>query len=267
MTTVFAQRQELRGTILNVLEAPEGGITIFNENTMDGTVTSYSGKFSLEVQPNDRIIIQALQYEPFTLLVTEETLKQEDLIIQLKEGVNVLDEVRITNSMLLVEVEEVPDVNHTLDNANNAIYSIPQVDRMENTFSDRVRQPEEYALRNVAMEQNMPRFNCLNIVGLLLAVVNEIVPLNFNLEYRKQAVIERFNEEMLQNNYSTKELVTFLDIKEEEMSRFLYFASESGLSNDLLRPERELDLLQHLSDQAKLYKERQAQQLLKPTEK
>ncbi len=258
LTLIFAQKRELKGEILNVIEEPQGGITIFNETTMDGTVTTAEGKFTLLVNEGDRILIQALQYTPFTLVVGAETLKNPEVTIQLKEGVNVLNEVQITNGLLLVDVEVVPDVNKTLAGASKATFSIPQIDRMENTFSDMVRQPEDYPVRQLAQEQSMLRMNCFNVLGLLAAIINEIVPLNFSLEKKREVVVERFDRAMLESSYSTEMLSEFLDIPNEELSKFMYYVSESGVPQKFMQPENEIELLQFLSEQAATYKKRQS---------
>lgn len=258
LTLLFAQKRELKGEILNVIEEPQGGITIFNETTMDGTVTTAEGKFTLLVNEGDRILIQALQYTPFTLVVGAETLKNPEVTIQLKEGVNVLNEVQITNGLLLVDVEVVPDVNKTLAGASKATFSIPQIDRMENTFSDMVRQPEDYPVRQLAQEQSMLRMNCFNVLGLLAAIINEIVPLNFSLEKKREVVVERFDRAMLESSYSTEMLSEFLDIPNEELSKFMYYVSESGVPQKFMQPENEIELLQFLSEQAATYKKRQS---------
>jgi hypothetical protein len=68
-----------------------------------------------------------------------------------------------------------------------------------------------------------------------------------------------FDVVMLKNKFSTEYLTDFLEIEESSLYEFMYFAKDRGLDNSYFTPEKELELLQFLSETAVLYKERKKQ--------
>ncbi|MGB3592201.1 MAG: carboxypeptidase-like regulatory domain-containing protein [Nonlabens sp.] len=247
-------RFQIKGLIVNSLEIPQGGITVFNQNSQDGTVTNEEGKFSIAVASGDRLLVQAIQYESFTMVVTGNTLKQREIHITLREGINRLDEVILNDNLMIVDVVDSQKIDLGLDQIGNREFNIPAIDRVENTFSDMERQPDHYRLRNLAQEQSQLRFAMFDFLGLFLGLLNAIIPPNLKIDYRQKAVEEQFNISLIKNNYNPEELVQFLDIERKELSRFLYFASDHGLNREMLATKDELEIMQFLANQAKLYK-------------
>jgi hypothetical protein len=131
---------------------------------------------------------------------------------------------------------------------------------MENTFSERVRNPEEYVIRNEAFMQSQPRFNMVNLVGMLAALVigTTLDAINVDGGNTLESSSE-FDVVMLKNKFSTEYLTDFLEIEESSLYEFMYFAKDRGLDNSYFTPEKELELLQFLSETAVLYKERKKQ--------
>jgi len=257
-TTMVAQdRVQLEGTILGVTKEPLEGITIFNGNTLDGTVTNEDGIFYIDVRAGDKLSFSALQYDPFTLTVTPLTVEKRKTQLVFSQGVNLLDEVIVDNNAIRVAVKKTERVDVGINEVSERNVRIASVDRIENTFSDRIRQPEEMPLENTAFNQSQLRYNSFNLVGLLGGLLVQGALRNVDLTVgapSKQE--ERFKEVLLENEYSTEYLVDYLDIPEDQLFEFMVFAQEEGLNKSMLLPENEFQLLQFLDAQATTFKKR-----------
>lgn len=251
-------RTQVSGTIAAKSDDSLGGITIFNLSSLEGTVTNERGEFFIDLKDGDKLSFSAVQFTNFELLIGQETIKSKTLKITLRDGVNELDEVRITNGSFMIPVKRTVQVDAKLDKVSNFYRTTAAVDRIENTFSDRIRQPEEYAIRNEAFNQSQPRFNMINVVGILAALVVGTTLNAINVDSGATAIENReeFQVAVLKNKFSTDYLVDFLKIEETDLYDFMYFAKDRGLNNSFFTPEKELDLLQFLSESAALYKER-----------
>ncbi|WP_082438539.1 carboxypeptidase-like regulatory domain-containing protein [Nonlabens sp. YIK11] len=257
-SAAFAQdRVQIEGTILGVTKEPLDGITIFNGNTLEGTVTNLDGKFYMDVRVGDKLSFSALQYDPFTLTVTETTVENRKTQLVFTQGVNLLDEVVVTDESIVVAVKKTEMPETGLDKVSERNIRVAAVDRIENTFSDRIRQPEEIPLENTAFNQSQLRYNSFNLVGLLGGLLIEGALRNVDLSVDAPSKQEtRFKETLLQNEYSTEYLVDYLDIPEDKLFEFMVFAQEKGLNKAMLLPENEFQLLQFLDEQATTFKKR-----------
>ena len=257
-TTLVAQdRVQLEGTILDVTKQPLDGITIFNLNTLEGTVTNGDGIFYMNVRAGDKLSFSALQYDPFTLTITPLTIEKRKTQLVFSQGVNLLDEVVITDQNIRVAVKrtEIPDIE--LDKVSKFNIEFAAVDRMDNTFSDRIRTPEEMPLVNTAMGQSAFRFNGVDILGLLVDLIIESIfgKADLTLDAPKESE-KRFQEVLLNNQYSTDFLADYLNINEEHLFEFMVFAQEEGLNRNMLEPENEFELLQFLDEKGITFKSR-----------
>lgn len=97
-----SQAQEvsiLKGTIK--ADAPDvEKIHIINLNLEKGTVTNEKGVFQIPAKENDSLYISSVQFENMTLVVSEEMIKENNLIIKLQNRMNELAEVVIDDIQL-----------------------------------------------------------------------------------------------------------------------------------------------------------------------
>ncbi len=257
---VAQERKQLKGMINSILKEPLEGITVFNASTLEGTVTNEDGVFYIDARTGDDLSFSAIQYDPFSLKVTEPTMDKGSLQLTFSEGVNLLEEVVVTDQNIVVRVKrtEMPDTG--LEQVTERNIALPAVDRVENTFSDRVRQPEEMPLVKTAMNQTGLRYNSFNLVGLLgglllNGILNEL-DLNLDLGAKQK---KEFEEVVLKNKYSTEYLVDYLDIPEENLYEFMVFAQEQGLNQSMLDKKNEMELLKFLDEQSTIFKARLAE--------
>lgn len=247
------------GYLQNELNEPQEGITIFNNDSLEGTISTGTGSFSLKVAEFDRLTFKAVNFEPITLVVTQETLKRRIIAITIREGINVLDEVMLTgNQNLIIDLKRLKNSDPNLERVTGyGVAWTPAIDRMENTFSDKIRTGDEYPLRHDALQQYEPDGAFFNIVGLLAAVVLNVALNALNIDFGSATTVEeRFDVAVLKNQLQSAELIEFLEIEENDLYEYMYFVTDQGLNSQMMQPENEIFLLQFLSESATEFKKR-----------
>ena len=68
-------------------------VHIINLNSSHGTISNANGEFQLNVSLKDSLLLSSIQYQGLIIKITEEHLNSRLINIQLKIGVNELDEV------------------------------------------------------------------------------------------------------------------------------------------------------------------------------
>ncbi|MFB0904661.1 MAG: carboxypeptidase-like regulatory domain-containing protein [Nonlabens sp.] len=257
------ERIQIKGSIYSEANKPLEGVTVFNQASLEGTVTNKEGGFLIHAREEDRLSFKAVQLESFALRITKKVMEDKKVVISLEEGINQLDEVIIEDGLMRVKVKQILYVDTKVDKVSDLNLKTRAVDRMENTFSDRIKQPEEYAVRNEAFNQNMPRINMANIIGGLAllaagAAINELAATTIEngIDTAPNVRRQKFDVHVLKNTYSTEYLLDYLQLLPEDLYEFMYFAKDNGLNESLFETERELDLLQFLSNQVTLFKEK-----------
>jgi hypothetical protein len=257
------ERVQIKGRIIISLEEPLGGITIFNSNSLNGTVTNTNGVFLIDVRVGDQLIVSSVQYQSITLEVTDKTLVNNETVIKIIPDITVLKEVKLDNRIIMIGGGGNIDMNHTLKNANQLASRTPMIDRMSQTFIDRVRQPEDYDVVHEAANQSAARYNDFNIVGLLAALAINLTIDNLRRDGEPENTSEQFNVTMVKNKFEVKRLQEFIQIKEEYIYDFLYYANDAGLNKAMLKPEKELEMLAFLDKIAEEYRSRNPLSVLK----
>ena len=88
-----------RITINGKITASKGedveGINIYNKSSEKGTITSETGDFQIKVSENDRVLITAMQFQSFTVIVDKGILETKTMNIYLNLVINQLEEVVI----------------------------------------------------------------------------------------------------------------------------------------------------------------------------
>jgi len=252
------ERVQISGYIQNELDEPIEGITIFNQDSYETTVTTSTGSYKIDVKVGDKIIFKSTLHEAVILTVTERTIEEKVIAMTIREGVNVLNEVVLEGDQYIYNIKKLERVDartEKITGYNGKI--IPAIDRAENTLSDKVRKSNEYSLRHEAQAQSQLRYNSFNLVGLLAAVVLNVALDALNINFGNAGTVrERFDVAVLENQFDANHLVEFLDIDKENLYDFIYFATDNGLTNEFVQSITEIELLQFLSDTATEYKKR-----------
>ncbi|MGB3592202.1 MAG: carboxypeptidase-like regulatory domain-containing protein [Nonlabens sp.] len=251
-----ATRSQISGIIKNAIDEPISGITVFNNNSMEGTVTNDAGLFYMNVAVGDRLSLQAIQYERFTLVVTATTIENKEISLNLVQGVNVLDEVILNNDLMKIEVKPDKDYNEPFSKLDKKKVRIAPSDRKENIFSDRIRAPSEYQIRHSAFSQNIPRISMFNFLGVANSLLVNGSLEKVDLSIDRKSNKKRVEKLLLKNKFNKNDLIEFFNIPEDQLVEFMYFAQESGLTAEMLQPENEFETLQFLTRQSQLFRKR-----------
>lgn len=95
----------LRGKVV-VDSLQDSSIHIINISQQTGTVNSASGSFEIKVKEKDTLWFTSVQYEKEEIIITAKILKERWLQVQLKEAVNELAVVNISNIKLTGNLEQ-----------------------------------------------------------------------------------------------------------------------------------------------------------------
>lgn len=231
--------------IINMPEENESrGISVFNVNTNSGTVTNEAGQFVISVGVNDSVMISAVQFQEFTVVINEGVMESARLNINVAEVVNELPEVivspydltgNVNVDIARLNVVETPD---TLNSMN-----------VQSMYFEADAEPDfQSPPRNIAIDMNyLGMENGLNFANLFkqLLITSRREQVRRPENPAAADVRELYSDEFFRKN---------LDLELEDINEFIYFADENGLDERMLKEGNELDLIQFLVDQSKKFK-------------
>lgn len=243
-TAQITSRVMINGKISVPIGDNVEGLVIYNRSTNKGTITNEKGIFKISAGINDRIEVVAMQYQHFMILVDKGIVDSKRLNVFLNESINQLDEVVVTPYDLLgnvsVDIKKIGltqsgigDVaEETSSRINDADYSFTQ-DEISDVNS------REF------MEKGM--INGLNFVNLFKLVYNTKNktekgkhPIDIDVKVR-----DMYNDQFFKD---------YLALELDQINDFIFFAEDNGLDARYFEAGKELDLLQFLAYQSKLYR-------------
>ncbi|WP_299189638.1 carboxypeptidase-like regulatory domain-containing protein [uncultured Aquimarina sp.] len=221
------------------------GVVVYNLTTKKGTITDDKGNFRISVGTNDKIEVIAMQYQKFVVLIDKGVLNNRRLNIFLNESVNLLDEVIVTPYDLLGNVSI--DVKK-IDVSESGLDDVARLtsDRINDTDYDWTADELSELENKVFLEDRM--IYGLNFVNLFKVVFknkdknDDKVPADIDVKVRKM-----YNDEFFKTN---------LALEMDQINDFIFFAEENGLNKSYLEEGNELNLLEFLVSQSKVYKDR-----------
>ena len=246
---VFSQQGHtlLKGTIKAPL-LESASVHIINATQKTGTVNSASGNFQLLVQVGDTLLFSSIQYQKLEVIISAEIIREGNLIIELKEDVNQLAEVNISNIQLtgnintdLNNIEVVTDL--PIDLRFSAVKHI--------VFESDVNDPLE-APRNIAFESNQvlqPGVNLLGMVDILEELFNIKKKANAPIYKRPTTTVAAQMRKLFDDDF----FKTSLGIKEEHINDFLFYVDENGLTAQMMEEKNKLSLVDFLFEQSEKY--------------
>ncbi len=244
-TSIFSQnieRIELKGTII-VDRNDREGVTVYNSSSEKGTITDADGKFTIQVALNDRIEFSALQFEDFTVIITQEMIDAKEISVFLIEQVNKLDEVLILphnlTGNLSYDVSNIELMNPNLD----ALYfGLGNLDKFEFT-PDHLSEIENIAMNETRLVNGI---DVLNVFGKLL------VPI-FKSKKPKKEFIPNYKKTSILDVYSKDYLSEILSIKDKDVVEFIYYVEENNFDTSLLNQNKEIEFINYLKQQEKQF--------------
>ena len=253
----FAQEIE-RVKIDGRITAPPGedleGISLYNVSAQVGTVTQIDGTFTLNVGVNDRILVTALQFQKFTLIVDQGVVDSEKLNIYLNPSVTQLDEVIVRPYDLTGNVKA--DINRVnVRDANlelNLSYGSMEFDY---DFRDDAQSSVRGNAAAAAIsggEGLQYGFNPLGLLGLLFNKDKANGPRDTRSKLQQSEAIAV----ALRQRYSVYFYEESFGIPQIKVDDFIYFVQDNGMDSSLLKSQNELELIAYLKAQSVLYLDR-----------
>lgn len=249
--TLHAQgigRESILGHVQVPVNEEPDGISVYNISAKTGTSTNENGDFQISVALNDSLMISAVQFETFQVVIDEKVITSKQLFIYVKELVNRLPEVVVSPYDLTGNLKT------DLENANAV--NLPQdgnTKPLNNVYLTKDLDPETRQVPNAAVSMSQTRLhNGLNFVNLfkLLLINNKhesvVSPYsNIKSERIDEQIRSLYNDDFFRQN---------LNIDLIQINDFIYYADDHGLSEQMLKKGNELDLIEFLVVQSKQYK-------------
>ncbi len=223
------------------------GVVVYNRSTNQGTITNKEGVFKISAGISDRIEVVAMQFQHFIVLIDKGIVDTKRLNIFLNETVTQLEEVVVTPYDLLGNVSV--DVKKIGISESGIGRVAEETSKRINDVEYDFRQDELSTLENtVFLEDRM--INGLNFVNLF--------KLAFNTKNKsKKELEEKDIDVQVRNVYNDDFFKNYLALEIHQINDFIFFAEDNGLNTSYFKTGKELDLLQFLVYQSKLYKQRQ----------
>ncbi|GAA4277288.1 carboxypeptidase-like regulatory domain-containing protein [Aquimarina mytili] len=233
------------------ISAPIGddveGVVVYNRSTNKGTISNKDGVFRINAGINDKIEVVAMQYQHFVILVDKGIINTKKLNVFLNESVNQLEEVVVTPYDLLGNVSvDVKKIGYSQSGIKDvAKQTSSKINDTDYDFTpDDLTTPEN----NAFVEERF--INGLNFVNLFKLAFE-------NKNKSKTKKEPKDIDVKVRNMYNDDFFKDYLALEIHQINDFLFFAEDNGLNNAYFETGKELDLLQFLVIQSKLYRQRQ----------
>jgi hypothetical protein len=258
--TLSVYSQDIERVIINgrivVASNDKEGVTVFNTSSNKGAITDENGTFEIAVALNDVIEVGALQFKDFNVTITNEVLESKQLTVLLVEEVNKLDEVVLLpfglTGNLDADLENVRTYNVNLD----AIYfGLDHIEDFEFTSDYKTK------VDNLAFNEYNPHMeNMLDLVNVAGFLVKQIVDIDnnnlgrikFKSEKEKQK-IEKTPFKQALDAYSVNYIHKNFDIPLDQIDAFTDYVEEQGVDETLFEENKELQLLERISELSKSF--------------
>ena len=222
----FSQEKSviLRGKLMyrnsNVIAA-----NVINNSNQNNTITDTNGEFEILAGVGDEIIFSSVEFKIRTVKITKEIMKKNRLVVEVNERVNFLDEVVIspenTDKFLDLKEEEFKKVDY-IDDKSTAV---------ENEI---IRQNQLY--RGI---------NIVNVAKLLAKVLRES---------KIEEEIKLTPSKALPLVFDKNFFILDLGLKNFEIITFLELMDKKQEIKNLLKKNKEFELIEYLYNESKKFK-------------
>lgn len=254
--SVFSQEID-RITILGKITASKGddveGINIYNKSSQIGTITSFTGEFKLKVAENDRVLISAIQFQNFTVIIDKVIIETKTMYIALNPVINQLDEVLIRPYDLSGNI--VADVKRiNVSSVSNKYDTSYETLEFEYEFSADVQTSIKENKAEDAYHNGQEQYRG-DLIGLGALLVSAFLPKNKNKKSTKKEQISEVDmiTNAVQKRFGNSYISKTFNIPEDKVNEFIYFVEDNGIDKKLLLSENELLLIEYLDKQSKAY--------------
>ena len=228
-TLLLAQeRVLLRGKVLyNDLNVSD--LNVINATANKATITNSEGEFEILVQLHDRIAFSGINYQLRTVEITEEILRKNRLIVEVKEKITELDEVVVSS-----------DSEKFLELKNEEF-------KKELYASDYSTKIENKALSNseLGMQYGLNITNIAKALAKALGKKDQEQEIPFNQRIKLS--------EVLRDVYDDYFFTEGLKIPQDKIDAYLFYCDEKLPSQDLLKKNNEFFLIEFLVKQSEQF--------------
>lgn len=235
----------VKGNIVVVNTSDIEGVTVYNTSSNVGTVTDENGYFEIQVRLLDEIEFHALQFETIKIKIDEDVIKSQQLTVFLVEHVNRLNEVVIfpygLSGVLHEDLEKIKTFSPDLSSINMAFGDITAYE-----FSDDYHSKVD----NTIMRQG-EFYNGTDLVK----ITNWLIKPLFGTKESRQAKAIKDTDKSLgvRGVYSQTFIADNFDIPGNRVDEFINYIDAKGVDPELYESGKELDLLEYLSEQSKIF--------------
>ena len=243
------QRERLEGKIL--ADSLNGAaINILNLSSGMGTTNNEAGDFQIAARVEDTLYFSSIQYETREIVISEDLLKKDFLGVMLKEKLNELDGVNISNITLE------GNLNTDLDK----IYTFTQAD-MGFPMSD-VPKPTsiERKLHTASGIQKDSKENPPGMVNVSLdGILNEM---NGRSDMLRKAAANEDLSQLVDKGVAAMPVTFFIEdlaIPEEYIWDFIYYCARNPNFATLLPEHKKFELIEYYQLKAPQFNEERKQ--------
>ncbi len=236
-------RTRIAGVVQVPPEDEKLGIGVFNITAARGTVTNTEGEFNISVAVNDTLRITSIQFQDFFVVIDKGVINSRQLKIMITEDGNPLPEVvvtpyditgNVTVDVYRLPVTRLPDTLESVD-VQNVYYEI-------DAGPDYQSPPRNIALENPARLAEGMDFARLFRELVTTTQSDQREKPDANIAAKVRAV------------YDDDFFRTYLNLKLENITDFIFYASDHGLNDKMLKTGNEIELIDFLIEQSKKYK-------------
>lgn len=227
----IVERVFIEGKVNVPIEDEASNINVINLTSKKGTVTNQIGEFTMFVAIGDEIKFSAIQFQSFTLKITEENLESKKLFVTLNEADNTLDEVIVRKGGLTGSIE--------VDAGRTEIKKeyVP-IDMKK----DPQKRPEFFTTDNkspitkaVVDEQFVE--HGLNVANIFRAI--------FKNKEKGDGIPEDLDVK-IRRAYDDEFFYQYLNLEKNQINEFIFFVQDEKIDPELLKKENQLDFIQYL---------------------
>ena len=227
-------------------EDPDG-IAVVNSTAMRATVADETGRFQMRMAKGDTLNFSSLQFQDFTVIIDDGVIKSRKLHVFISEAVTELPEVVVTpydlSGNVRVDVQIIPTAEMDLPTRSAA-----EINPYDHAFRpDSLVSPQNPAMRTSMI------YNGANLANIFR---NIFTPKNALTDLDREEELDEKLLELRGDRFYKEEL----NLEEDELKEFIYYAEDHGLTSEMLEPENEMQLIEFLVAQSQNFKQMKAKQ-------
>lgn len=205
-------------------------VNIINPSNHSGTISGKDGTFEVSVNIGDALIFIAMGFENYELIVTDSVLDNAPIEIKLKEAVNFLDEVKISNNNLTGDLKK-------------------DAAKMDYFDQSEIGFPLSNKRKFTQVERRLYTASSTSVDYLINVLSGRMKMLKRMLEYEK---LEN-KKEHIQNMFEEDFFVNELLIPKELIENFLYFCLDFLEKNaKVAAPFEMIEFLKHQAEEYRI---------------